>query len=410
MPVAVLTLGVIVIAPKGRHVRRTLTWTVPMLLVGGFFYVRNLFIVGNPVPAFTARLGPVSLPSPSSGVEEVAPIAVLPKRQLWHSIFVPGTRDAFGPVWWLVLALVAAGVVLAVCATRDAFVRILGCVAGAALAAYLVTPASIGTRRLPIEFKFSLRYAAAGVVLALVSLALMARHPASRWFVLSVLGAVIALTQLDPAIWPTDLRDSRFSEPVHGGAPIVGIVIGGAVLVVGVVLLLRGGARYRPSVAVVAIAGLAIVGVGAAVHHEYVRNRYQHASYLRATYRWARGVHHQRIALVGTPLQYPLYGADLSNFVQYIGRRGAHGSFAAITTCAEWRRALERGRYDYVLTAPNPLLPTTPIEEVWTRSDPAATVVLREGDATVFRLDGRLDPGGCRQLGPRASVRARSSS
>jgi hypothetical protein len=150
--------------------------------------------------------------------------------------------------------------------------------------------------------------------------------------------------------------------------------------------------------------GVAAVLASAVVHDVYLRNRYADSQYLTSAYRWARTVHHERIAIVGTPLQYPLYGNDLSNYVQYVGRRGSHGSFFPITTCRGWRRALSAGRYDYVVTAPNPLIHTRPIEALWTESDPAATVELRDGYATLFRLGASLDPAGCDRLGRRASA------
>jgi hypothetical protein len=86
-----------------------------------------------------------------------------------------------------------------------------------------------------------------------------------------------------------------------------------------------------------------------------------------------------------------------------VGRRGSDGSFFPITSCRAWRRALASGRYDYVVTAPNPLIPKTPIEETWTRGDRAARVEIRDGHATVFRLTGPLDPAGCDRLSRRAA-------
>jgi hypothetical protein len=96
--------------------------------------------------------------------------------------------------------------------------------------------------------------------------------------------------------------------------------------------------------------------------------------------------------------QYPLYGADLSNRVQYVGRRGSDDSFARIESCPAWRRALNAAGYDYAMTGlnfPTPNGPKSPPESRWTAADPAAARVLHDGSVSVFRLDGPLDPARC---------------
>jgi hypothetical protein len=70
----------------------------------------------------------------------------------------------------------------------------------------------------------------------------------------------------------------------------------------------------------------------------------------------------------------------------------SHGDFRPIRSCREWVRALERGRYDYVVTAPAED-GTPPPQEAWTRADPRARQILRAGGNTVFRLDRRVRGG-----------------
>src|SRR5204862_7533129 len=62
-PVAALTIGVIVIAPRATRLRTATLWVVPMLAAGGYWYARNLFAVGNPIP-YIGSIGPISLPAP----------------------------------------------------------------------------------------------------------------------------------------------------------------------------------------------------------------------------------------------------------------------------------------------------------------------------------------------------------
>jgi hypothetical protein len=343
-------------------------------------------------------------------VEEIAPLSVFGEGRLWRLFFRPGLESAFGPLWWLVLLLIGVGLVAAIATRRDSYVRMVGFVAAVSTLGYLVTPASIGTKKIPNQFVYSLRYMAGAAVLAVVALAISAlgrrfRRPLFWMFV-----AVVIAMQLDPSIWPTDLRAQRFWEPVHGAFSVAAVVFGVVVLVVGCALVVvrwRAPA-WRPSLLLSVALVMAAVVTGAVVHDVYVRNQLEDSWYLPATYRWARSVHDERIAVVGTPLQYPLYGEDLSNHVQYVGRRGRHGSFFPINTCRAWRRALTAGRYDYVVIAANPVTFRRRIEATWTESDPGAALELRDGDATVFRIDAPLDPDGCDQLGPRAIARTNS--
>ena len=66
-PVALLTIAVVVIAPRGERVRATAAWSLPMLISGGYWYLRNLVHVGNPIP-FT-EWGPLGLPAPERAFE-----------------------------------------------------------------------------------------------------------------------------------------------------------------------------------------------------------------------------------------------------------------------------------------------------------------------------------------------------
>jgi hypothetical protein len=408
LPVAALSLGVCVLAAKGQRVRQTLEWTALVLLAGGFFYARNLVVVGNPVPPVSISIGPWSLPNPPSGVDEISPLSVLRQRSLWQSVFEPAFRDAFGPLWWLVLALVGAGLLCAIVTRRDAFARMLGMISAVSVLGYLVTPVSIGTKRFPTTFVYSLRYAACAAVLAAVALTISTIGRRYSRVVLLLFVAVLVATQFDPSIWPTDVRQRGFSAPVRDSIAIAAAVFGFVVLLAGaaVVVVRRRAPDWRPPLLAAIGVAVVVVVAGAVIHDMYVDNRNTESDYLPATYRWARTVRDERIGVVGTPLQYPLYGNDLSNHVQYVARRGRHGSNFPITTCRAWRRALTAGRYNYVVTAPNPLIPEAPPEALWTERDPAATVELRDGYATVFRLRGPLDPVGCNEFGPHASVRA----
>ena len=53
----------IVIAPRTTRLRATLVFGIPMLAAGGYWYLRNLIAVGNPIP-YIGSVGPISLPAP----------------------------------------------------------------------------------------------------------------------------------------------------------------------------------------------------------------------------------------------------------------------------------------------------------------------------------------------------------
>ncbi len=91
----------------------------------------------------------------------------------------------------------------------------------------------------------------------------------------------------------------------------------------------------------------------------------------------------------------PLLGADLSNFVQYVGHTEVGGGFTRIERCNAWRRAIDAQRFDYVITVPwgsesnSPPQPSP--QGQWTKSDRAATVILQPGNGIfVFAIRGTM--------------------
>jgi hypothetical protein len=216
----------------------------------------------------------------------------------------------------------------------------------------------------------------------------------------------------------------RPSWPPHYGlSPALAAVV--AILVVAVVVVLRPWALIplpRPPVRATAwtlALSLLLAGVAAGYPgtRDYLRHRYADTygpSGVDAVWRWARGLHNAHIALVGTLgwyFGYPLWGVDDSNHVAYMGRRGPDGSFRPVVGCRAWRTALNRGHYQYVVTTASRIAFTTHLvpspEAGWTRSDPAARLVLSPNRAVqVFRVTRPLHPDRCADQ-PRA---ARSGS
>ena len=74
------------------------------------------------------------------------------------------------------------------------------------------------------------------------------------------------------------------------------------------------------------------IAVGYPVQRHYLEGRYEDPTFtapgLNAAFAWARDVSGARIATTSTR-QYPLFGTDLSNHVQYLGIERSHGGFEA---------------------------------------------------------------------------------
>jgi hypothetical protein len=155
--------------------------------------------------------------------------------------------------------------------------------------------------------------------------------------------------------------------------------------------------------AVVGIAAVIIAGGYVAERH-YLDNRFEDTGQsqdLDQALRWATDIRDARVAVAGIRgvfTQYPFYGTDLSNEVQWLGERGPHDAYGRIPTCRQWREAINAGHYTHVVTTFDPYLPggmrNSP-EGRWTESDPNAHVVVEEGPVRVFEIKGPLDPAGC---------------
>jgi hypothetical protein len=251
---------------------------------------------------------------------------------------------------------------------------------------------------------YSIRYAAPALTLALAvtPLALLFRSQLGRLGIAAGLTTLFVATVALRRVWTPDYD--------LGGAHAAVVLL----LVVAVIVVLRPWSLIPPrrpvlrgTAATLALSlALAGVAVGYSGTRDYLKHRYTDKYGRFAVYkvwRWARGLHHARIALGGTFgffFGYPLWGVDDSNRVAYIGRPGAHGSFRPIPSCRAWRTALNRGHYQYVVTTARAITFTTQLvhsrEVDWTRTDPAARLVLSPSWAIqVFRLTGPLHPDRC---------------
>jgi hypothetical protein len=397
LPVALLTIGVIVVADRARRVRVSVVWLGWLVVTGGYWYARNLARTGSPMPALHLGIGAFGFPSahihrvlPSHSVAHYAG-----HPSVWRHAFLPGLHAALGVTWPLAVGLTAAGIVLAL-VRGDRFVRMLGVVSILGLVGYAVTPNSAAGAGGTL-FGANLRFAFPSIVIALVALGLAVPGLATAWR--WTVGAAIALALA---------ANLAYGLGGHARDSIAALLVvaGIALLALGAVLGARATSAVGVVVAVAVVLVVAVVAGGWRVQRSYADRRYRTASplpyaaapgqELDALMAWVRTAPSgSRIALGGLGASYLLDGPTSSNHVQYVGHRRPHGAFDPATSCSEWRRELRDGDYDYVVVSADIRTAPTPREARWTRTDPAARPVLHVGSAYVFRVVGAFHPDAC---------------
>jgi hypothetical protein len=406
-PVGALFVGMVVIARSGERIRVALWFGVPALLAGGYWYLRNLIAIGNPIP-FTSW-GPLHLPTPARDFELREPFSVahyLTDWDVWQDWFIPGLHDSFGFLWPLVIAGFLGVGIWALWRGSEPVVRVLGAVVLFTAVAYVFTPlTAAGEPGRPIAFEWNVRYMAPA---AAIGLALLPTLPAAR---ATERSRLITLTGLAVLAVATIASLVQWDQGHVKGAVAAGV---GVLAVWGLVAWLRGSGRLdaaaprRYAIGLVGLVALGALAAGWWEQRHYLERRYDSLGTLVGipeAARWARDIHDSKIAIAGIRgvfNQYPFYGVDLSNEVQWLGKEGPDGAYLRIATCAEWRAALADSGYRYVVTMYDPYAPPASLtdtkEGLWTRRDPASRQILREGPVSVFELDGPPDPAACDDL------------
>ncbi len=380
LPAAALVGGVALIAPRARRRRAFAAATLGALAAGGYWYLRDLAHTGNPLP-WVKHLGPITLPAPDQalgGREGHSVSGYLTDGSVWSDWFLPGLHHGLTFLWPLLAALALAGLLLCVvpwfrCAfsgyrqekahrNGEGALAIAGLAGLAAILTWLIAPTSAsGPAGMPHGFESGLRYLAPALILGL---ALLPTAPAVR----------------------DRLSLQRSHFPPHDGRKYDRTAVG-------------GGMRWGLGLGL-ATAILIVVAIGYPIQRHYLRNRYADPTFsapgLNVAFAWAQGIDDARIATTSTR-QYPLFGRDLSNEVQYIGEERPHGGFTAPTTCRAWRQLLNAGHYDYVVTSRDrlePGKPSYPPASNWTQA-PNAHVVLKKPPTIIYKLNGPLRPSSC---------------
>lgn len=404
VPMAIfLAIGVLVIAPRARRWKIAIPWLGAFVACGAFWYVRNLIVVGNPLPWVEVKLGPISLPEvyakPTSGS---AVLDRLGESGSYSRVLRPGLEYGLGPAWWLLLLVLVATVVGVIAVGRGRTARMLGVVAGLGLLAYIAMPngspeadSAFGSR----IFGLNLRYAFVAITLAFVCLVVLPKMDDGR----VALAAVVGLAAFEVGQWSrrSDF-ETHFEWHVTGAQRAVGLVVAAvaaALLIASVVL--RHHERTRPAAGVgAALVALGVIVVGFFVADTHLDQRYGTLvadAQSSAGWQWAQPLAPSRIGVFGDLIQYPYVGPKLANRVRYIGVE-TDGGFRDPATCREWFGAIADGGYEYVVTSIDFVGSNTDqVRQLreWTNSVPGARVVLRADPVVIYQLSQAPDPDAC---------------
>ena len=387
-PAVACVAALLIVVPHGRRLRALAGAVGLAVVAGGFWYLRNLLLMGSPVPALDVGVGPVRFPSPEISVLHRfgGSLATEADSSRWSSLYEPGLRSLFGAAWPVILGVAALGIVFALfrpgAPPEGRARRVLGAVGLLGVLAYTLTP---GTGA-PLLFGLNLRYGLPAVAVGLVLAGTQVRHVDLQRVVVE-LAVIVTIFNGGTAAWLA-------AEIPEGLAVAVAVV---ALVGVAVALLEQLNRRLATgAAALVAVAGLSVSLF--AVADRYQAERYWNSEGdLGAAMRWALTVEDRNIGFVGTYEHYGFYGADLSNHVEYIGFVRDDGSFHPATNCREFRGLINEERFTDVVIANSTNLANPPprSEMAWMTDVLRADEVVRAGQTAVFHIDAPLDLESC---------------
>ncbi len=367
-----------------------------LALGGAYWYLRNLIQSGNPLPWVDG----LALPSPDQelgGRDQASVLSYLGDPGVIGDWFFPGLADGFGEGWVLLLGLAVAGLVLGLWKGSDRALKATAIVGIALLVAWAAAPTSAsGPEGSPAGFVSGLRYLAPALALGLALLG-AAIGPRGGFSIRLTMATLVLLTPF--VVFGGRSRD--FVELLAAGLAAAAVL---ALLLLATALAGRpSSVRLSRSRVGAAVAGgllVLVIAVGYGVQDRYFENRYASPEFTTAglsqAFVWARGVEGESIGTNATR-QYPLFGTELGNDVQYLGVPGPNGGFVKTDSCEQFRDAVARGDYRYLvltLDRENPERPF-PREIPWIEDDPNAVEVLKTPPTAIYELNGPLDPATC---------------
>ena len=311
----------------------------------------------------------------------------------------------------MILAIVIGGLILALFWGGSRLMRILAITGIVAGFAYIFTPLTAsGGLGDPTGFDANLRYVSPVFIVAFLLLPLVpiVRHGNRPWILIGLFTILLIQGTVTQSNW-------EFKH--HLSSVLLAFLIVGvpALIVTG----LRQGWNRTGLIAFGLIAVISAVVVGRVRENFYLDHRYVTAvrpplaGGFRATPQWqplqdwGRNTKDSRIGVVGRASafgQYFFYGNDLSNHVQYVGTKLRRGTFRPIDNCARWRRTVNEGHYDYIVTTPKigAIEINAPPEALWTSKDKNVSTVIRPVLRPSSRSTARSIRPTCPELGTAA--------
>ncbi|HSD24558.1 MAG TPA: hypothetical protein VLB79_09555 [Solirubrobacterales bacterium] len=414
--IAAFTIGVAILGGRQHWLRALGIWLGGVVITCGFWYGRNFVYALNPFPQIR-KVGPIHLPGPDQVDLYPRPPHKLSEYYndplVWTHKLTPVLHERLGPLWPVILIVVIVALVWAFVKGGSALMRILAATGMVAGIAYVFTPLTASGN--PYDgsgFDANLRYVSPVLMVGFLLLPLIPwfRHGRRPWILIGLFTVLLIQGTVIQSNW-------EFSHHLAS--------IGLAFLIVGVPALLVAGFRARLNPVLLVSFGLVMaitaVALGRVRENYYLDHRYVTAARppLGGGFRaspewqplqdWGRRASDERIAVFGRASafgQYFFYGNDLSNHVQYLGDEGNHGTFRPIYNCALWRQTINEGNYDYVVTTPaiGVIESVAPPQNLWTSSDRNVQTVIQSGPAAVYKINGRLDPSTCAELGDAAQA------
>jgi hypothetical protein len=411
VPVVAIAVGVVLFSGRGRKLTTAWVMGLSMFVVGGYWYVRAAIKTGgNPIPQVS--FGPLNLPTPDQ-----MPLDPRPRFAVAHYItdptiyrgwFFPELQNAFGPLWPLILIMAVAAAVFIALRSRNIILRVIAVGALATAVVYLFTPlTAAGQEGSPTGFFTNTRYLVPGLVLAmsLLPIARPLRAPDRRaQQTLYFLTAIYAITVLTTPRWyPGFIVGTIFLTLALVWAP-------------GGLAWLRSHGRASRGIVAAGAAAVLLLAVvlGRAQQVQYADHHYTRSTLFlqeggpQKAYDFARRQQDRKIGIAGSSEiifgQYGFYGGKLTNHVQYIGQPGPDGTYRLPTSCPQFRRLINAGGYDYLIlsqfTQDSRVAPYWYPIYAWVKDDPALKLIIEEPDIYpepdyVFKVNGKLDPGGC---------------
>jgi hypothetical protein len=406
-PVALVLLTLLFgwwFAARRRSIPASATAVTVFVVMAAPWYIRNWVRIGNPFPWLGLHLGPIRFertPLPSTTLSDSSLVHRFDEPGWWSDLVRPGFVHAFGLFWWALLAASVVAIVLgtvgSATARRTATARIAALAAVLAVAAYVVTPNSaplpVGQFFARMIFSFNTRYLVPALLIALLSaIGTLSARPLHALSLAVGVGGLVALVPRrihDNFQWHSTGRDVLFA--------LVGVAL--VIALFAAVALGVGWWGGRSGVVMtVVVAIVAVLASGVVVrHHLAARWRQQPAPFVAAaTWTFGDDIENARIGVVGDYFQYPYTGRTGTNYVQYIGVPGPHGTFRDAETCAEWRAAVAKADVDYlvvvqqIFSGPNEAGPPT-----WTASDPTAHLLRTDVGGQVYQLTAKEGLDGC---------------